>query len=172
MDSYYQSILDRFENHTIVAYPVLQGTYVWEEFDGACLLFELKHMQKHLRLGFVKSRMMTDEELSKYGKVISPRACAIGAITKVLQKMDESSFDGCCLIRYGDQIEFVPSYKCHLASLQFMHWLQELLKTSDLATVQDLIDSSKSQDCESHLFSCRHFLYFVQSELQKSFYNM
>ena len=86
-------------------FPVIRGFFVWEYIDnGISLLFEVSNHKKHLRAGYRGHTLINADELTKYGKIISPRKCTFEQLKNALDKMDQDSFDGCCLVFIKDII--------------------------------------------------------------------
>jgi hypothetical protein len=147
-----------------VVFPVLRGIFIWEQVDGATLLFEISNYQKILRGGYRDKILMSNVELSKYGKFVNPRKCTKEKLVSALNKMDTDSFDGCCIIQYDNTLEFVLSDNCVNACIQFNHWLIELCQFCEcIEDVEHNIKDLHKDDLEMHYFCSKHFFYIISS---------
>ena len=147
-----------------LVFPVIRGVFTWEHFDDAELLFEISNHQKIVRGGYRENILMSNEELSKYGKFVNPRKCTKEKLVSALHKMDTDSIDGCCLIQYDNILELVPSSNCLNACIQFKHWLLELCESCNcIEDVEHNIKYLHNDDIEMHYFCSKHFLYVISS---------
>jgi len=148
-------------------FPVIRGFFVWEYLDnGISLLFEVSNHKKHLRAGYRGHTLINADELTKYGKIISPRKCTFEQLKNALDKMDQDSFDGCCLVQYENTLELISSYNCHCAFLQFKEWLLKICEfCNTIEEVETMIKELHKDDLEMCYFCSKHFLYVIYTLL-------
>lgn len=162
-ENYYQCLFKHLDNYTLYVYPILLGTYFWEFVDNSTiLLYEYCDGNKHLRCGFTNNVMLSDNELSKYGKFVLPRVCNSATIMKALKKLDENSINGCCIVKYSNSIEILPSFKCWITYIEFKNWLLNIaLKCESFDNLHDIVENANLDNIDIHHFVCKHFLYIL-----------
>ena len=158
MENYYENLeLPDVMN----VYPVLNGFYFWEYNEDCSFLYEMSNNVKYLRIGYDYSgKLLSDTTLKQNRKFQNSRLCTKSQVIDVLKKMDFTCYDGCCLIRYDDNIRIIDSFQYKQAKIQYKNWLIEQIH--NFKSIEELQEFLKSHvDTQICKFVCQEFFYIL-----------
>lgn len=158
---YYEDLKADLDKHkALYVYPVLYGYYEWKNQVDGCVLYETSNTQTFVRGGLNENKLMQKDQLKSHGTYILPRLTSSEQIIKALKKMDETRFDGTCVVQTEDTLFVISSLLCVQAQLQFKSYLLEVLPQCDsISALQDNVELCEDWDCK--FFAVKFFLYLL-----------
>ena len=166
---YYDNIvsnLSKFESLYVL--PYCFGIHEWKfiEEDELWVLYETHSNKTCVRCSVKDSKILTTET-KKYTNTIDPnekihsKEVKIDGVIKALRKMDDTCFDGyCVLICDEHSLLFVSSFTCACAQIQLKHWI--LTKNLNFSSIMMYFDRDQNDDFESHYFFCKFSFYLFK----------
>lgn len=166
---YYEDIasyISKFESLYVL--PYCFGIHEWKfiEDDQLWVLYETYSNKTCVRCSIKDSKILTTET-RKYIKSIDPnekihsKKVTVDGVIKALKKMDETCFDGYCVLVCDQQsLLFVSSFMCACAQKQLKHWI--LTNNLNFSSIMMYFDHGPNDDSESHYFFCKFLFYLLK----------